>query len=569
MKIKMIGDEMGEKKYNYLIEQWKSFKMKIDLDKKKLIDNCFEQYIESINNKTFSLENYGKPNDNDCSYFCNFMERTSSKIYGSARPGSMYNYGISYIADKDKYFIQPKLYDNSEKKGVKYKKEEKQEITIYDKTVAEEIFNEKIKTYLESFLKEESNNKDDIEVPINATHLLRKLKAMKDKNSLLFIYADEAIDMIYKFFITESLEKTNIEKNKEVTLELKKIFKDPDNKYDDIYMIKLSRFIWSIFGSTINLESKNMILHGAPGTGKTYSVKNTVKNIILQQGGSLDEQLVFTQFHPSYSYEDFIDGIKPSGIDKNENLKFELVNGKFKDLCKRATEKLQEERKKGIDELTKFFFIADEINRAELSRVFGELLICLEDDYRIDFDKNGKILNEESLIITQNSMLDNNPVYKQNNQNYFGVPINLYFIGTMNDIDRSVDSFDMALRRRFFWKEMRCDYSFIDSLTFNKNNEYTYICKKLNRYITGYKEYKRDGKLEKVFKVEKYDSLGLGTAFELGHAYFKDIRILNNKEISKLWESKIRPLLKEYLRTEYAQDIIEIKLEEAKKIFKL
>ena len=92
-------------------------------------------------------------------------------------------------------------------------------------------------------------------------------------------------------------------------------------------------------------------------------------------------------------------------------------------------------------------------------------MICLEDDYRIDFDNKGNIKKEESLITLQNASLDKNPVYKKGDKNYFGVPINIYFLGTMNDIDRSVDSFDMALRRRFFWKEIRCNYDFIQEKT--------------------------------------------------------------------------------------------------------
>jgi len=565
---------MSDKKYSYLIEQWEKFESKIQDKELNKIDNCFNDFITKIKNNNFSLEDYANPTENECSYFCNFMERTSAKSYGSARPGNMYNYGISYIADEKKYFIQPSLLDDIQKKvGIKYKKENKKQEFIYDKEFTKNIFTEKIVTYLKKIietdsLEEKFNLIESADRPINATHLLRKLVSMHNNGEFLFIYADEAIDTIYDFFVGEDKTKGNIEKNYEATLRLKDIFKNIKSDNDNIYIIKLSRFIWSIFGSTITLESKNMILHGAPGTGKTYSVKNTVKNIILKQGGSLEEQLVFTQFHPSYGYEDFIDGIKPSGIE-NGQMHFELKNGNFKELCRIATQKLKEERKiktKDTD-LSKFFFVADEINRAELSRVFGELLICLEEDYRIDFDINGNIINEENLILTQNSMLDINPVYKKGDTNYFGVPINLYFIGTMNDIDKSVDSFDMALRRRFYWKEIRCNYSFIDSL-FN-NSEYTTICKKLNRYITGYKEEKINGKYEKSGKINTKEPLRLGISYELGHAYFKNLNSITNKEINNLWESKLEPLLKEYLRAEYSQDEVMEKLSEAKDIFKL
>ena len=570
---------MSEKRYDYLQQQWNSFYTDVDTELKGSIDTCFSVFKERIqSNNGLTLEHYAMQLYENCSYLCNFIERTSSKIYGSARPGNMYNYGISLIGEKkeeEKFFINDSLLPENAK-GEQYKKLNKtREETIYDKKIAEDSFKH-IAYYLKELIQLDSISDiskliETDEKKISATQFLRKLIAMNKAGSYLYIYSDEAIDIIYDFFIHTGKAQTNIEKNFEVTNELKKIFIKKNGDDDNVYLIKLSRFIWSIFGSSIHLDAKNMILHGAPGTGKTFSIKNTVKNIILKQSGNIDEQLVFTQFHPSYSYEDFIDGIKPNGIDKTTGqLKFELKNGSFKELCRKATEKLKEERiaKKTDETITKFFFVADEINRAELSRVFGELLICLENDYRIDFDENGNIKNEESLIITQNSTLDNNPVYKKNNKNYFGVPVNLYFIGTMNDIDRSVESFDMALRRRFFWKEIRCNYDFIDSL-FN-NLEYTKICKNLNRYITGFKEEKINGKVEKVDKkIEKYESLRMGIPFELGHAYFKDIQALDDKGINILWNSKIEPLLREYLRAEYSQDDIFIKLEEAKEIFTL
>ncbi len=566
-------------KYGYLKNQWQAFYREIDTKLKEYNDKCFEEFCKKIKNGTLSLDDYAISFKENCSYLCNFIERTSSKIYGSARPGNMYNYGISLIADKkeeEKFFINDSLLFN-DTNGELYKKEnKKREEIIYTKKDAENSFL-KIKSYLEMIINLESISEISEEIeqnkekPINATQFLRKIIAMKNKGNYLYIYSDEVINTIYEFFC-ENIDntKTNIEKNYLCTIELKKYFpkaKDEDNNF---HLIRLSRFIWEIFGSSIKLEAKNMILHGAPGTGKTYTIKNTIKNIILKQGGNIYEQFVFTQFHPSYSYEDFIDGIKPNGIDENTGqLKFELKNGNFKELCRIATEKLKEERKgnKSDDELTKFFFVADEINRAELSRVFGELLICLEDDYRIDFDKQGNIKNEENLITLQNASLDKNPVYKKGDKNYFGVPINLYFIGTMNDIDRSVDSFDMALRRRFFWKEIRCNYDYIDSLFDNK--EYRVICEELNEYITGYFKQKSNGKFVKIDKVKGKETLKLGTSYELGQAYFKSIKVVNSSEIEQLWSSKISPLLKEYLRAEYSQDEIVNKLEEAKEIFTL
>ena len=549
-------------KYGYLKNQWRGFYREIDKDLKSSNDTNFKEYVGKIRNETLTLDDYTNRKVIKENYFCNFMENASTKLYGSASVGNAKYFGIKLNEDGETYYVSKSI--EKEKSNLN-----KQDAEIkFKEILLPELMKicEKVNVDKEDdiFKIVEQNN------PIPSRVMLRKIVAMNNPGKFLYIYSDEAINTIYDFFLPNENDETNIEKNYKLTSELIKIFQKKDKEEDDFYLIRLSSFIWSIFGSSIKLEAKNMILHGAPGTGKTFSIKNTIKNIILKQGGNIDKQLVFTQFHPSYSYEDFIDGIKPNGIDKRTGqLKFELKNGNFKELCKIATQKLLEERKEGKkdDELTKFFFVADEINRAELSRVFGELLICLEDDYRIDFDKQGNIKKEESLITLQNASLDKNPVYKKGDKNYFGVPLNLYFIGTMNDIDRSVDSFDMALRRRFFWKEIRCNYDFIQEKT---NEEFKNICKILNRYITGYKEEKSNGRFEKVDKIKiknkEVETLKLGTSYELGQAYFKD---MNSMGIDKLWGSKIEPLLKEYLRAEYSQDEIMNKLQEAKEIFTL
>ena len=549
-------------KYGYLKNQWRGFYREIDKDLKSSNDTNFKEYVGKIRNETLTLDDYTNRKVIKENYFCNFMENASTKLYGSASVGNAKYFGIKLNEDGETYYVSKSI--EKEKSNLN-----KQDAEIkFKEILLPELMKicEKVNVDKEDdiFKIVEQNN------PIPSRVMLRKIVAMNNPGKFLYIYSDEAINTIYDFFLPNENDETNIEKNYKLTSELIKIFQKKDNEDDNFYLIRLSSFIWSIFGSSIKLEAKNMILHGAPGTGKTFSIKNTIKNIILKQGGNIDKQLVFTQFHPSYSYEDFIDGIKPSGIDeKTGQLQFELKNGNFKELCRIAVQKLLEERKtkKKDEELTKFFFVADEINRAELSRVFGELLICLEDDYRIDFDNKGNIKKEESLITLQNASLDKNPVYKKGDKNYFGVPVNIYFLGTMNDIDRSVDSFDMALRRRFFWKEIRCNYDYIDSLFDNKG--YRNICEELNEYITGYSKEKLNGNFTKVDKIKEKETLKLGTSYELGHAYFKNIKAVNNSEIEKLWNSKISPLLKEYLRAEYSQDEIINKLKEAKEIFTL
>ncbi|MCV3345580.1 AAA family ATPase [Campylobacter lari] len=276
---------------------------------------------------------------------------------------------------------------------------------------------------------------------------------------------------------------------------------------------------------------KNIIFHGIPGTGKTYTIVNNVKNIIKNEN-----QMLITQFHPSFSYEDFIEGIKPAGIE-NGQLKLELKNGIFREFCDKA----KEEEKGFLEKLEKgnfnealsdhgYFFIADEINRAELSRVFGELLYALE--YR---GEKGKIKTQYA------SMRDDEDFY---------VPENMFLLGTMNDLDKSIDSFDLALRRRFIWQEMECDYNVIrDEIYANNIEEYAQACKKLNDKI----------------------SKDTGEKYQLGHSYFLKIEFKNDEikdsDMKKLFSNRFEALLKEYLRSEYSEKEIQKHLDDLKKLF--
>ncbi|MCV3439452.1 AAA family ATPase [Campylobacter lari] len=276
---------------------------------------------------------------------------------------------------------------------------------------------------------------------------------------------------------------------------------------------------------------KNIIFHGIPGTGKTYTIVNNVKNIIKNEN-----QMLITQFHPSFSYEDFIEGIKPAGIE-NGQLKLELKNGIFREFCDKA----KEEEKGFLEKLEKgnfnealsdhgYFFIADEINRAELSRVFGELLYALE--YR----------GEKGKIKTQYASM-------RNDEDFY-VPENVFFLGTMNDLDKSIDSFDLALRRRFIWQEMECDYNVIrDEIYANNIEEYAQACKKLNDKI----------------------SKNIGEKYQLGHSYFLKIEFKNDEikdsDMKKLFSNRFEALLKEYLRSEYNEKEIQKHLDDLKKLF--
>lgn len=428
------------------------------------------------------------------------------------------------------------------------------------KLLTSEGFNGKMQiTTTKDYSKYKDGKKDkdgtDLKIDNRSNTAHDKPRTTSIHNALLHLFDSEKYEPILSNDHKEKIQKVFSKifgideedadaaiKNIKEILEAKKISGiNPPFFYDDK--------IKNIWMGGLDFESKNMILHGAPGTGKTYMTEETIKARKNIEGNS-EYELV--QFHPSYGYEDFIEGIKPVGLSEGQ-MRFELKNGVFKQMCIVAFENLKESQTDKSKPKT-YYFIADEINRAELSRVFGELLLCLEDDKRLRFDKDGNL--QGTKVKTPNSALwkdEHCMTYKD--EKFFGVPENIYFIGTMNDIDRSVDSFDMALRRRFVWKHYRCDYDVIDENYKKDGNdadtvrEYVEICEKLNEHIT------------KGFK--------LNDSYELGQSYFMKPKKLIQKELDKVWQENIASLLKEYLRAEYSQDEIAVKLSEAKDIFKL
>lgn len=299
-----------------------------------------------------------------------------------------------------------------------------------------------------------------------------------------------------------------------------------------------------------NEDALNVIYYGPPGTGKTHTVHEKLE-FIKRMDKNIEVEYV--QFHPSFTYEDFIEGIKPQGV-KDGNIEFGLVNGVFKKFCIKA--------KNNPDK--KYYFVVDEINRANLSAVFGETLSLLEKDYRHNPEAENK--SNKNLIKTQYaSMVSEDNAYEYiNEEAYFGVPNNIYFIGMMNDVDKSIDTFDLALRRRFKWIRMDCDYEVIKNHTkrspnggrFNNIKAYAECAENLNNYIS--------------------ETLGLGKSYEFGHSFFMKIGVIAKREeitesnLSILFHEYLRPTLKEYLRAFYSETEIEKKggkLDEAIKAF--
>ena len=373
----------------------------------------------------------------------------------------------------------------------------------------------------------------------------------------------------------------------------------------------------------------NVILTGAPGTGKTYLAKQ-----IAEKMGCTENEICFVQFHPSYDYTDFVEGLRPKQVDGSDQIGFERRDGVFKVFCEKALRESYRENSdnvdnfeecwdKLVDELnendfaiiplisgkgdfrvelneygtglanrtyenddyqkgnwiqgkSKFFskdqlyniyqglpgtpagghdnyrkavveymkknlglldyrktestekikknfvFIIDEINRGEVAKIFGELFYCIDPGYR---GEKGRISTQYQNLVTSGEF-----------QKGFFIPENVYIIGTMNDIDRSVESMDFAFRRRFSWIEVKASDT-VDMLDSELSAELAEEAKKrmirLNKAIWDEKENKG---------IE-----GLNEAYHIGASYFLKLKNYDG-DFGKLWEYHIKGILQEYLR---------------------
>ena len=385
--------------------------------------------------------------------------------------------------------------------------------------------------------------------------------------------------------------------------------------------------------------NKNLILHGAPGTGKTYTAKDIAAQIICgkpfseieknsDEEKAFNEQTEFVQFHPSYDYSDFVEGLRPIEGENSGDVGFERKDGVFKEFCERALKSttsggndnfddawksfvnelnesnsitIETKKKKqftvelnqngdglidkqenytrfynyaqlynvyrnlpgvpngghdnyrqaiinymkehnGLDDYKpgqesttekKYIFIIDEINRGEMSKIFGELFFSIDPDYR---GTKGKVRTQYANMVKTKNAFD----YRLNSLTYgnFFVPENVYIIGTMNDIDRSVESMDFAMRRRFTFVELFADQclGMLNNITCTDGiitvDEIKTKMKSLNS------------------KIEREP--GLSTAYHIGGSYFSKLKKYENKTKSEafeaLWNNHLNPLITDYLR---------------------
>ena len=298
-----------------------------------------------------------------------------------------------------------------------------------------------------------------------------------DLNELLF----KISNYHFKFKISDQVNDEDKKNQEEYNADkfLEEVFMTRD-KYD--ILVKLLK------------NKKNIILQGAPGVGKTYAAKRLAYSLI---GRKDEDKIKMIQFHQNYSYEDFIMGFRPE-----EDGSFKLRNGIFHSFCSKASK----------DKENAYYFIIDEINRGNLSKIFGELLMLIESDKRgVEF----------SVPLT----------YKQEED--FHVPENVHIIGMMNTADRSLAIMDYALRRRFCFIEI----------------EPAFKIKEFENHLRN--SILHEGDADKIIKKmiglnkEIEEDSNLGKGFKIGHSYFC------NPSREEDWykniiEYEINPLIEEY-----------------------
>lgn len=294
------------------------------------------------------------------------------------------------------------------------------------------------------------------------------------------------------------------------------------------------------------MKSRNVVYSGAPGTGKSF-MANKIARIIIgneqkenneatskgEDGTNWRDNIEIVQFHPSYDYTDFVEGMRPCN-DSNGNISFKYKEGIFRKFCEKALSNPGQN----------YVFIIDEINRGDVNKIFGELFFCIDPDKRYDSDNNKEqcaVKTQYANLLTEGNKFDKKLQTKQTTDNYghFFVPKNVYIIATMNDIDRSVESLDFAFRRRFAWKEVQWEDS-VDDIIIGLVND---IPEKIELLKVK----------EQLKKLNDKISKELGNAYCIGGSFLKklvglDSNLKTESALKEIWNTHIENVIREYLR---------------------
>lgn len=292
---------------------------------------------------------------------------------------------------------------------------------------------------------------------------IKRDKSWKEADLLDFIFEGKEQD--YNKFLNDKTDEASelSDKIEQEVMELDKNIINPYTKQNFLNEVFMTETDYDKLVALLKYK-KNIILQGAPGVGKTFTAKRLAYSLI---GTEDDNRIAMVQFHQNYSYEDFVMGYRPTETG------FELRNGVFYDFCEKARSDIEND----------YYFIIDEINRGNLSAVFGELLMLVENDYR---DKHVNL------------------VYKKDE--LFSVPHNVYIIGMMNTADRSIAMIDYALRRRFSFFTMKPGF---------ESNGFMVWQHKVSNDVF-------DTLIEKIKKLNADIAAdgSLGEGFCIGHSYF-------------------------------------------------
>lgn len=327
-------------------------------------------------------------------------------------------------------------------------------------------------------------------------------------------------------------------------------------------------FFWSTFENQGGLSNKidelisrgdkNIILTGAPGTGKTFAcqsyAREQVSNFIYENNLekaegkqsaylTVDYFIKTVQFHPGYDYSDFIEGLRPKKVDGS--IIYDRKDGIFKDFCRQVVEFNKNHKYANLAESAKFFFIIDEINRGEVSKIFGEAFSMIETDKRAPVDiESEKVTNK---VDTQYSSLieDGNDPF----QHGFYIPENVYILATMNEIDRSLEAMDFAFRRRFSWLTVGVQDTLNEIIV---NSVLDACTNSVSKHMS---------EIEKSFnELNELIKKNLGPDYMLGGSYLTSLKNSSRTSVKalkeELWNNHLEPIIKDYIKG--TEDNIEV-----------